>query len=691
MKNKSIFVQKEITLTLNGITFKVEDNLPNQSLNDDDVYQNDELWIKYPRGCCNVYTLEENGDHTLIHQLRGIRKFGDQTDSFGPQNKPLINNKLQKQVIATVKENGECFHVSFFEYRGILYCIIGSKNVHILLDCNSKVNSIKQQLDKISENQGTRVTYAVKMASYFFQIVYNSKLSDYIVETGVTFVGEYINPNHQHVVKYTTESINFFAITHPECIFTYYHPLQSFKLFEELGCKCVKYIECNTEEELTSVKDKYFHLTNSEGLVLYFIDECDTTVNMFKYKNKQYTILRTIREYYNSSKSTSFLIKRLKEYHIPLTTNEVSDYTTFYNWLKQKTNISHFSTELYNQYSNDGKIVKPSSKIIIFLIGVPGSGKTTVGSQLVYYFNNTCKIPTVYTDQDLNYGDSKKLDVQLKEYVTGEEYQIIILGKSNTSTFSRELSLKHVTTESLFFVTFTPPKNDTEKNMFVSRIAQRPFHYNLFSNKAKEVVNKFCNDYEEVKDEELIGLNSKELIHLSIESDIISKCNTIINSVLKNSEQMNQINNFIWCNYIGISISFGELKRCIDLYSKKYSSLNLFTNYFTKSPHITCIHSKQFHSNTDLALYWSNMVNKSVSFYIDKIAWTTNSSAFFISFLNEEDKIINKYPHISWQKKDNTIEPYTSNFILETKDYCEEILTTDDNTKIICKGIVKRF
>lgn len=709
-KNKSVFVQKEHLYTLNGITFSVVDTVPNHSLNDDDIYLNDEYWNTITRGHCDVFVCDNN-TKTLIHQLRGLKKYGDENDSFGPHNKEK-SSSFKKEVFATVKANGECFHVSFFKYQSCVYSILGSKNVHILISIN---DDIQKQLDDIIETQKNRVTYASKMTSYFFKNIGENKekLINYILDNGVTFVGEYINPEHQHVVKYEKECIHFFAITHPNSmyLYTYLNPSNSFELFKEFGCETVDYILCKSQLELDQVKEKYFNYTNCEGLVLYYIDENDSVYNMFKFKNKQYTILRTVREYYNANKMLSTFIKRLKEYHITLTFDEIELYTSFFIWLKHKCDFTHFSVDLFNTFLKEDKLqltIKNSEKIIIVLIGIPGTGKTTVGSELSYYFNKN-GVPTVYIDQDLNYGDLKKFDNQLKHYIQldKKECSIIIVGKSHTTSFTRENSLKYVTLEQLYFVSFDIPKNKEEKELCIKRISERPYHMNLFSNKAKDVVESFCVKYEPFnKETETIGLNVNGIINLSVNDTIHTKCNKIVSEIIQKNPNLkfdemdlNFNSNFIWCQYVGIDISFKVLKDFIETNSKVYQIQKEDLNcYVTHTPHITCIHSDYMKykldsekDNIKVLKYWNDKVGQQVSFKIDKIMWTDEISAFFISFISEDDKIINKYPHISWQRKNTSIKAYTSNVICESSNFKVEYFCDSDNKSNILTGVVKRY
>ena len=127
-------------------------------------------WKQYPRGYAEVYA-----DGVCIHKLVGIRKFGTEKDSYGSYDLTFDT------IFATTKENGECFHVSFFTYQSIPYCILGSKLVHIIFPTNGSKDSMLQHIENIKTKNTSRVSFAVEMAEYFVNSVYTLSLQQFII------------------------------------------------------------------------------------------------------------------------------------------------------------------------------------------------------------------------------------------------------------------------------------------------------------------------------------------------------------------------------------------------------------------------------------------------------------------------------------------------------------------------------
>ena len=133
----------------NKQSFYVIDYCPSPKVIDDVTYQDIEVWKNLPRGKAEVFDSITN---EVIFTLTGLKKFGDSNETFGTNNSKEEN---WDTCIATIKENGEAFHVGCFKYNEYEYLVIGSKLVHILV-CLSE--DIDNQLEIITKQQKTRTT-----------------------------------------------------------------------------------------------------------------------------------------------------------------------------------------------------------------------------------------------------------------------------------------------------------------------------------------------------------------------------------------------------------------------------------------------------------------------------------------------------------------------------------------------------
>jgi len=660
----------------NKQSFYIIDYCPSPKVIDDVIYQDVEIWKNLPRGKAEVFDSITN---ELVFTLVGLKKFGDSSETFGTSNSKEENWDL---CIGSVKENGEAFHVGCFKYNYYEYLVIGSKLVHILL-CLSE--DIDIQLEIITKNQKIRVDFAVKMAKLFISnYLVNNKIKNYLIHTKYTLVGEHINPENEHIVKYDSKFIRFFCIVSPDslntseyCIST---PIQMKEIILSLGLDYVELCEPVTnKDELDKVKEKYYNLENCEGLVLYYC-KSGKVVFIEKFKNKQYTILRTIREYRNSDKSKYQLLQRFKNYHITLSLEEQNHYLSFFNYLKK--NISkeeHFSTVLYNnflKYKDDNLSVslneeKVINKVYIVLVGIPGSGKTTIGSQLVI---NALQngIKAVYIDQDMMFGNAKYFEEKCKLYLNSD-YQLIVNGKCNTTNFSRENSLKHINDDTELLIVKIHEDNLSENDIkeCVQRITERKYHTSLFAKKAEEIVTNFYRSFENKVD------NIYSQLQLKLSDDIESKVSTIFEKVY--SSLITQNNNkysiklypsFIMCNYIGIKMDIKMIQNVLkkgyldEFYNNTPSFIKATNEY-----HVTLLHSTDFYKYPNELIYYSELANNSskLSVKIDSLCWNTDIAAFKVSIPDLQICIQDQIYHITMFKKDQKIMNMESNMMLKSE------------------------
>lgn len=648
---------KVVTKTYKYGGLTVEDMFPSHSVIDDKLYIDLSIWQTLPRGCAIV----KNDQGDVVARLHGTPKFGDSSDKFGHMDLDWDT------VYATVKENGECFHVTFFTHEAKVYCLIGSKNVHILVvigrvapsDAEDRTAlSVEEQLSKIAQEQPERTKYAIKMARAFFKECYSPELAQMICETGMTLCGEYINPEHKHIVEYSSEQIKFFAVTHPDRPngwYTVYTPEEAVDLWKRYNLKHVEYIVCKTQAELEHVQQEYFNKENSEGLVLYYCRD-NIVINMHKYKNKQYTVLRTIREMYNSESSVLRLEDRLNEYHLELTQAEIKTFVNFFKWCKhQSKDREAYNIKWWNDFCEQGQpVVDNSHKAVIMFVGVPGVGKTTIGSTLVFTMLSE-NIQSRYIDQDFCGGNPKTLANTFNKMLCDPGVEVIVHCKSNTTRKMREQTLAGITSERLWVVSLEHTQD------VVQRAVNRKYHPNLSGERAVSVVKNFIASYEPPLEEEFIKYdNFMELISVSYGGTIQEIVTKLYNECVSNMSPM--IIPFSWSNYIGICLPESEMHQvfstCTGFPSEQFGVKANFHGV-----HITLIHSSSYILNYKLAAGLYSKVQSRVQVRITGLCWNEEMSAFSVE-LPDGIGCTNTHPHVSWRKRDRHVENYSSNAML---------------------------
>ncbi len=634
---------KIITNEHRYLHFVVQDTFPSHSVIDDVAYADFELWKTLPRGCAVVKTF----DGTKVHTLHGTPKFGDSSDNFGPCN-------LDWDVAyACVKENGECFHVSFFEHDSKVYCILGSKNVHLLVSVETNP---EDQLEKIAQEQPERTRYAIKMARKFFKSYYTPELARAVVESGVTLCGEYINPEHKHIVEYSSEKIVFFAITHPDKPngwYTVCTPEQAAETFTLYSLPFCEYTKCINQEQLQTVQTQFFNKENSEGLVIYYCSG-DTVINMHKYKNKQYTVLRTIREMYNSGSSVGKLQDRLQAYHIKLTQNEIQVYLDFFKWCKHQRNTEGYSVRWWYTFQEQGAVPPDNSnKAFIMLVGVPGSGKTTIGCTLMMTMLSE-KIKARYVDQDMFNQNPKTLFENVNKLICDPNVDVIIHGKSNTTKKMREQTLASISDEQLYIVVFEPNLE------CIQRIRSRDYHPNLKNNHPglDQIVKNFIHSYEPPVEEEFLEYsNFREIIHVTYGDPVVKVVQDLYHEIV--SEVTPTIIPFNWSLYIGIKIDERDLHKVVQEL-KVYDSDKFLVRANTGSCHVTLIHNNDYTQNWEASAKLYSMIGQKTQVHVTGLCWDKEISAFRVK-LDTNIPCLNTQPHISWYKCDNKIQNFASN------------------------------
>jgi len=654
---------KTVVFKFKDVEFTLTDYQTNHNLDEDEEYLDLNFWLSLPRGLAEVKVGEQ-----LIHTLVGLRKYGDANDNFG-----YGFNKDWNHCFTTIKENGECYHFSAFFYNEQLYYLLGSKNVHIIIDPNGDVSA---QLDCINEEQQKRASFATKMAEYFInQYAEKSEMMKFIADNGLCFIGESIDPENEHIVAYTERTIKFFAITKfsqdRKYLYSRYSPEVAFEIFKRFNLPTVDWVKCSSESELDFQKNLIQLQQNMEGLVIYYCDAEGNVEYIHKYKNEQYALLRTCRQLWRSNVSLLSFKKRLDNYHFAISDEDKKNWLKFYSWLVNKVDKNQkFSYDLYTQWSQSNYDFY-SEQIVVIFVGIPGSGKTTIGSQVQA---NLVKngIASVYTDQDLFHCDNKAYGQELQNLCSNDKIKVVIQGRCNINKFQREFSRSYVTGQKVLYVVINSDNQSVE--VCIDRVKTRPFHPCLKADKADKVCKSFQSIFEPIEDSELD--ENSHVLTLDLQSSIESK----VEKVLKQIQSMMSVKtaidfwiypNWTMCNFIAIKLDYRDIMKVVDIKMLDERTLNL--DRAVQGAHVTLWHRCSM--DFDFGIQASNWIGKTVEIKCQKICWNNDVAALFVSINDADVKSANKWPHITLKRRKG-IPPVYSNYILEDDHETIEINST---------------
>lgn len=261
--------------------------------NDDSIYsKNRDIWNLLPRGTSLAY----DSDGNRLGTVQGLRKFGYLEDRaklcYGDYDK-------SKYMMVLEKENGENAQISAFRYKGQLYWLAGSKNVHIVFHNADDLNSPLLNDDKY--------VFAKIIAKLVLEKYNNKEFQAWLADNSYTAVGEAILSFSQHIVDYgsSDDHIRFFAVTSDNCSMGNLTALTvpaALKAFSGFGLPTpwmspeVRVGSVEYEELLNDIKNKQ----NSEGCVGYYSDkpfaeEDSHVVYMCKIKSLAYVLERSTR------------------------------------------------------------------------------------------------------------------------------------------------------------------------------------------------------------------------------------------------------------------------------------------------------------------------------------------------------------------------------------------------------------
>eukprot|EP00826_Nyctotherus_ovalis_P020601 TRINITY_DN1648_c0_g2_i10.p1 TRINITY_DN1648_c0_g2~~TRINITY_DN1648_c0_g2_i10.p1 ORF type:complete len:622 (+),score=151.40 TRINITY_DN1648_c0_g2_i10:111-1868(+) len=212
----------------------------------------------------------------------------------------LNGNKIQ--VYATRKANGENAQISYIKD---FWCI-SSKNVSLCA---------RTEADLVHYKDNQRYQFALAIALVWFKIVDKLRSSGKLESfkqhiLSHTMIGEYVgNVEHQHLVRYSKESILMYAIVDNEGVTDCLSPDEAMNFFDEYEIDHVSYelkgVYITMPSLLKDLQKIYVEMAletldnEEEGLVLYIATKDlpeNYTISLCKIKTLEYRIYRKIRE-----------------------------------------------------------------------------------------------------------------------------------------------------------------------------------------------------------------------------------------------------------------------------------------------------------------------------------------------------------------------------------------------------------
>jgi len=235
----------------------------NNFLDDNTYVKYPELIKMIPRGFSEVYV-----DDKLICKLDGLEKFDGScpldddeecSSNIFKQNSADIANWKNLKVEFLEKANGKMAIFKIFSIYDKYFILGGSKNVHIVVGIDDKIN-------------GTELDLHCSMLKLFQEDLRSSK---HIIESLVnqTIIGEYVDG--KHIVYVDKPYLVYFS-----------GPLKNIKhLMPVQNC-------LPTEEQLQKIR----YLENTEGAVIVYTNLDTGTVYRQKHKTIWYILIRVMRE-----------------------------------------------------------------------------------------------------------------------------------------------------------------------------------------------------------------------------------------------------------------------------------------------------------------------------------------------------------------------------------------------------------
>ncbi|XP_047471215.1 uncharacterized protein LOC125026669 [Penaeus chinensis] len=274
---------------------------------DDEIYYNNpDIQKMIPRGVCMLELQGETSFFDMV--LYANKKFtggvGDEDESQPESNEAwkkycISSPDSASLVVGMEKLNGEAAHFSGRYIDDQFFIITGSKNVHILIRNADDIDKYEGERYCVAKQVARAVCDTLKrLEEYPRHLVYS-----FLHHTKCTAVCEILQPNYQHIVdlSYLEEpQLNVITFTSTlgnenESSLTALPPHYTLEVLSILGFQTPSFSTV-LPRDMGSHQHKVKRLLNSEGEVLYFINEKGETIGMAKVKSMWYVMMRALRE-----------------------------------------------------------------------------------------------------------------------------------------------------------------------------------------------------------------------------------------------------------------------------------------------------------------------------------------------------------------------------------------------------------
>ncbi len=675
---KNIFKSVTKKITINEINFTTKDYTFKKSIDEDKLYSNNEYRLYLPRGCSLIFV-----DDILVHILYGHPKFGYEGDYT--ENKKFVKRYYSR------KENGQCGHISGFSINNVDYLIIGSKNVHLIV----RKNNIEEDLLLYKDPRYIVASNITNLLNKKYSQCIN-EMFDFIKNNNVTFCCEAIFIHDQHIVDYYgLEELRFFAITKIrndyDSSITWCNPEEAYNIFNILGLNTVEELICaNNEEEWKDLSLKIRSDNNSEGGVISYVNEENKVVYVCKYKNDTYTFMRAVREQMRNNASNNKIIVRINNLHFEHAekeklTRRALQFNAYYTLLEPDQKTNFFSewnnwTNKFDQLNDEEKdnllvlydnINKETNQLnVIMLVGIQGSGKSTIARLMKYMIESNND--TVHLEQDMFKGNLKLYNSEIKKAVQNHNIKYLILAKMNHTEQIRKNTMNTIEEcgRNVNYMYLVLDQMDID--FYISRIKNRgKSHKSLFyDEKLSHIIKNTLDSYEPISDMEK-SMTPTFYINPSDNRD------TIIKNIL---------------NYMNITYDDDKFSNALTKVIKDDNDIELEQkNFKPKNPLYDCIKiSSSLLNNIDIqcenhiikkefhiTLNYYGSKNKPDNDFIENIETEVNIIGYVkddkcISLLCKLEEKFNKYfinskPHITYALCQD-IKPVYSNELINNND-----------------------
>nr|XP_027235023.1 uncharacterized protein LOC113826353 [Penaeus vannamei] len=274
---------------------------------DDEIYYNNpDIQKMIPRGVCVMELQGETPFFDMV--LYANKKFtggvGDEDDSQPESNEAwrkycLSSPDSATLVVGMTKLNGEAAHFSGRYINNQFFIITGSKNVHILIRDADDIDKYLGERYLVAKQVAKAVCDALKrLEEEARHLVYS-----FLHHTKCTAVCEILQPNYQHIVNlsYLEEpQLNVITFTstlsnEKELSLTALPPHYTLEVLSLLGFHSPSFSTV-LPKDMASHQHKVKRLLDSEGEVLYYINDEGETIGMAKVKSMWYVMMRALRE-----------------------------------------------------------------------------------------------------------------------------------------------------------------------------------------------------------------------------------------------------------------------------------------------------------------------------------------------------------------------------------------------------------